>query len=278
MAVYIRLVNGVDKNSDVKVVRSKDHGQYEQHLLIRWHGTMAAAATELGGANAVVLAATTTPVKLRLVSSSANDDSGAADHLQKVSILGVTVQSLGAFVAGTEDPALTIEQVALSGVTPLSTSLYYLRAIHMYGCLWGSGGADAAGNVILTDDDVPTNTYHTIAAGANESTGCRIYVPKKYRAHLHKLLAYPTSGARTDGLLLTIGYAGWMNENNVPDNDPDFAALYYASFVSSGGPVVSMGEFGGSINAYFLPQENYLGSEETGSFELIVYLSNSDLL
>ena len=278
MAVYIRLVNGVDKNSNVVVVRSKEHGDYVQQLIIRWHGTMAAASTELGGANAVILAETTTPVILRLVSASANDDSGAADHVQKVSVIGITVESLGKYVAGLEDPCLTIEELTLNGVTPLSTTLYYLRAIHMYSSSWGSGGSDAAGNIILSDDDVPTNTYHTIAAAANESTGCKIYVPKNYRAHLQKLLAYPTSGARTDGLLLIIEYKGWMNQNNQPDNDPDFPALYYASFVAGGSPVVQMAEFGGSKDAYFQPKENWLGSEETGNFEIIVQLTNSDLL
>lgn len=146
-----------------------------------------ANATEFGGAANNALNGTTTPVILYVASSSATDHDAANGAVRAIQIIGITVANVADYVAGRELPQYSVEEVRLDaadGTTDVTTSRYYLRVIHAYACEWGTGGGashDAEGNITVSDDAVPTNTYLTIAAGDNDSNnGGLIYVHDGY--------------------------------------------------------------------------------------------------
>ena len=176
MACRVRLWNPEWQSSAIgaKELRRNDvHGRNDIYFEIAYKGTSSADATEVGAAANSVLDGTTTPVSLYVVSASASDTDGAAGHVRKVRIIGVSVASANDFISGLEDPVYSVEEVNMNGTTNVRSTRYYLRVIHMYASDWGSGDGDAAGNITC---EYPENTaLLTIAAGANESNGSVIY-------------------------------------------------------------------------------------------------------
>lgn len=107
---------------------------------------------------------------LHYVSASANDDDVAAGHVRKITTIGYTATQLKS------------EEKALDGTTRVESSEQnWTKHIHTGASDWGTGGADAAGAITITDLD-GTTTYNTISAGENESNGCTIWVPPDFHA------------------------------------------------------------------------------------------------
>jgi hypothetical protein len=87
-----------------------------------------------------------------------------------------------------------------------------MRVLHMYASAWGSGGSDAAGAITLTNS-AGAVTYHTIAAGANESEAGAIFLSTNMEAlHLSTKFSHVTQGAAGRG---TIFYYSAYNVNGL---------------------------------------------------------------
>lgn len=147
-------------------VRKDKDGNYPMAIEISI-SEIASAAAEIGTAATAAKDGTTTPFIAIAVSSSASDDSGATDHLQRIHLIGISVSSAANYILGKEDPVYSIEEIVLNGVADVNSVRYYLRVLHAYGVSWGSGGSDAAGNVTI---EAPANTaLLTMDAGDNET-------------------------------------------------------------------------------------------------------------
>lgn len=109
------------------------------------------------------------PAKVWVVSSSADDTDSATKNVRNITLVGLN-----------SDNEYTTEVVAMSGITHVQTTTTWKYIFHAYASLWGSGGSIAAGTIIIVNDDQSTTTYLTIATGANESDGSRIYIPSGY--------------------------------------------------------------------------------------------------
>lgn len=187
-----------------------------------WRGTT--EASELGGAATSVFDGTTTPQNIIVVSASASDTDGAAGHVRKVAIIGLAVKDQGAYLKGSTDPGyekpdLYVEVVNMNGTTNVTTTLYFLRLVHMYACDWGSGDDDAAGAITA---EYPENTaLLTIDAAENESSGGILYFPAdKFVFHRYLMVdQYGAPTANLDGFDLTVNYNGFENALNA---DGDF--------------------------------------------------------
>jgi len=135
----------------------------------------AAAVSQIGTAADNALDGHSAPASLYVVSSSADDTDNATKHVRAIHVIGISVSSAAAYLAGTEDPLYTVEEVRMNGTTNVRTVRYYIRVLHAYATEWGSGDADAAGNITC---ESPENTaLVTIDAASNESNSVgMIYV------------------------------------------------------------------------------------------------------
>jgi hypothetical protein len=172
--------------TNLKAIRKDDvHGRRPVFIEIFYTGTSSTNATEIGAAGDAAKDGTTTPFKVNVVSSSANDADSAAKHVRKVRIMGVSVPAMAAdstiaATTGTVNQSwangmeqYTLEEVAMNGTTDVYSQRFWIRVMGFYACEWGSGGTDAAGNITL---EAPANTaLFTIAAAANESQGGKIF-------------------------------------------------------------------------------------------------------
>lgn len=183
-----------------------------------------AAAAELGVAATAEKDGATTPFQVVVVSSDVGDIDTGAGKVRAVRVIGITVTSVALFKKG-ETPLYTIEELKMNGTTDVTSTRFYIRVIHVYACRWGSGGADAEGNITL---EAPANTaLLTIAAGTNESNGAIIYgIAGRYgRWSLMDLAQQdPTITDATDATMI-IG--AWLGENNILNQDPDADKLYF---------------------------------------------------
>ena len=189
-----------------------------------WRGTT--EASELGGAATSVFDGTTTPQQIIVVSASASDTDGAAGHVRKVAVIGLAVKSQTAYLKGSSDagyeaPQAYVEVVNMNGTTNVTTTLYFLRLVHIYACDWGSGDDDAAGNITA---EYPENTaLLTIVAGTNESSGGILYFPEARAVHHCYIMCdqYGAPTANLDGFDLTINYNGFENALNADGDYED---------------------------------------------------------
>jgi len=175
---YFRLWNPQWTNSTGdKLIRTNVHGKRRMVFEIAVNEATSAAA-EIGTAADAALDGTTTPVLIYADSGSASDIDTTGGHVRAVHVIGISVSSVGAFNSG-ETPLYSVEEIRMNGLTAVVSTRYYLRVIHAYACEWGSGDADAAGAIIITDA-TPT-TYLTIDAASNESNSSGlIYVYDGY--------------------------------------------------------------------------------------------------
>ena len=199
-----------------------------------------AAVAELSAVNSV-LNGSTTPVLLSYVSSQANDADKADGDLRAFRIIGLTTASADP----TDDLRITVEECrmhATDGTTVgQHTHRYYVRAIHAYGCAWGTTGDDAAGDIII-QNVAAAITYLTIGAGSNESDGTRIWIPSGSTVVIDEMHAVQvTKTAATRGTLHEARWTGFGL-----GADPDFATLTFTttfekptSIVRRGHPHVS---------------------------------------
>lgn len=176
-----RLWNPQWHNCTMMIPRKRDKdGQYPMCITISV-SEAASAVAEIGTAADNALNGTTTPVKVYVVSSSGDDTDSGTKHARRVHLIGLSVASATDYINGVEDAVYSVEEIALSGATDVITTRYYLRVMHMYVCDWGSGGSDAAGNIICESDADGTVTYLTIDANDNESNSSGlIYLAKDY--------------------------------------------------------------------------------------------------
>lgn len=192
-----------------------------RHFEVFWKGATQAAAEELGTAASSVLDGTTTPLQLTIDGAQANDTDAATGDARKIAIIGVSVSSIGAFNAG-EAPKLTVEVINLAGTTAVTSTRWYLRLIHGYICDWGSGGADAKGNVTI---ESPAATVgQTVAATYNESDGGTLFFASGDKVRLDIVRLTPVTYTAADGCLVTLTESGFDHTLNV---DADLAVDNY---------------------------------------------------
>ena len=182
MGARVRLYNPEWTNLTTQLgtlYRPDEYGKKAPMFEIFHKGTSSAAATEIGGAVNSAKDGTTTPFGITVVSSSAEDDDGAAGACRAIAVIGVSIPyaKITTFVESNAlvQPLYTVEEVRMNGTTDVvPVERAYLRLIHAYGIEWGStGGGNPTGNITV---ESPANTaLLTIAAAANESNGCTLY-------------------------------------------------------------------------------------------------------
>jgi hypothetical protein len=148
---------------------------------------------------------------LYVQSSSASDDSGAADHCQQVILEGFDAIT-GLYATDT---------IALSGTTAVKTAVQFKRISHLHGSKYGTGDADAAGNITVETSATANQTaLLTIAAGATESGGCRIHVPDGQYLLVEDAIIYNVTNAATGATYVTVHLTGFEDSSNItPDYD-----------------------------------------------------------
>lgn len=177
------------------------HGRTtEPYIEIFFSGTSNANATEIGAAADSAKDGTTTPFKVNVVSSSADDTDAADKDVRKVRLIGISVPVYkGVTVtatAGIVDPdwangkeAYTVEELNMNGTTDVYSQRFWIHCMGFYSSDWGSAGQDALGTIEI---ESPANvTLLTIAAGANESNGGIIYGCYGHAGRLTYLKAGP---------------------------------------------------------------------------------------
>lgn len=181
MGARVRLYNPEWTNLTTQkatLFRKDEYGKSPTMFEIFCTGTSSADATELGGAANSAKDGTTTPFGITVVSSDAGDIDAADGKVRAIAVIGVSIPyaDITKFVA---DPTkvevcYSVEEVRMNGTTDVvCTDRAYLRLIHAYAIEWGSGGADAEGNITV---ESPANTaLLTISAGSNESNASTIY-------------------------------------------------------------------------------------------------------
>jgi len=175
---YFRLWNPQWTNSTGdKYIRTNLEGKRPMTFEIAVSEATSAVA-EIGTAATAAFDGTTTPAVIYVDSSSANDTDAADKDVRAVHVIGISVSSVKGFNEG-EKPLYSVEEIRTSGTTAVISTRFYLRLLHAYAAEWGSGGAEAAGNVIITN--VTPTTYLQIDADSNESNSSGlIYVYEDY--------------------------------------------------------------------------------------------------
>lgn len=187
---------------------------------------------ELGTAATSVKDGTTTPFQITVVSSEANDTDATTGDARKVAIIGVTVSQADALALDVSNAKLTVEVVNLNGTTDVTTTRYYVRLIHAYCCDWGSGGADAKGNITI---ESPANTtLMSILATYNESNGGTLYFADGDMVrHDYTMLQPAATQAAADGMTVSLTYKGFDHTLN---QDPDMFIDYYTHLATRSAP------------------------------------------
>jgi hypothetical protein len=201
--------------------------------------------TSMSIANAI-MNGTVTPAKVFVDSSSASDDTGGTDHCQEVTVIGIVA-----------DGTPTLDRMPTNGLTGLDTGeALWRRLVHAYGSAWGSGDDDAAGNITIQDDAAGTNDYLTIAAGANESDGLKIYLGGGWRAmvEMEMNITAMEDTTKAGNISMKALYNGFEEHGT----DPDYAY-----------DILSMGRNGAAVNKRLFPGVWYVeeGGEGTIDFE-----------
>lgn len=221
-----------DTSNVLQLDRYYKDGKKRPFFEILWVGA-SQADEELGTTANSVKDGTTTPFQITVVSAQANDTDAGTGDARKVALIGVTVGSGGIYYAlgsshkDYETPKLTVEVVNLNGTTDVLTQRYYLRLIHAYVCDWGSGGADAKGDITI---ESPADTdLQTITATYNESNGCVLFFPKDYSVKLDMVRIHPqdNSVAAADGIMLQLDEYAF---ENTLYTDPDIPTDSYVAF------------------------------------------------
>lgn len=169
------------------------------------------AATELITNFTTEFDGTTTPVEIGVVSSDAGDDTGAGDHVQQVTVFGVD-----------ENDAYTTDDIATNGVAIVDGTVKWKRLISAWASSWGSGGADAAGNITIVTKTTGAATYMTIAAGSNETVSARFWIASGYSARIirAKMSLYANVAAGSD-IDTKAASLLWPLFTDGTDTDPD---------------------------------------------------------
>ena len=106
------------------------------YIEIMYNGTCSANATEIGAAADSAKDGTTTPFKLVIVSSSADDTDNAAKDVRAVRVIGISVPGNGATIAaatGFVDPdwankqVYSIEEIKMNGTTDVYSTRFWIN-------------------------------------------------------------------------------------------------------------------------------------------------------
>jgi len=125
---------------------------------------------------------------------------------------------------------LVSEAIVMTGTTGKTSVNTYTRLIHAY----LSAGNDAVGTIYVQDDAGGTTKYLTIAAGATESDGCKIYLSNANQFCIHQIDIVPTV---LGGISRTIkARAICQGVEGIATGDNDFCDV--VSSASTDGPTI----------------------------------------
>jgi len=245
---------------------------------IHWQGTTQ-AGEELGTAAASVKDGTATAFQVVVVSDDNTEDKRAvaAGSVHSVCILGISVSSATAYSTSGEKPLVTAEVVRMLGTTDATSTRFYLWVDHAYACEWGTGGADAKGNITI---EAPANTtLLTIAATYNETDGGVWHFPPNRRLYTHSVRIESTDAlAAGAGVAVTNTCTSF---DQVLNTDPDLDVDTYA-MVAGGGdyreyhPINPLGRYT-TVASKCLWSEALVVGAEPISIETIQYIDRGEL-
>ena len=139
---------------------------------------------------------TATAVLIEWLSGNDLDAGEAADHVQQFMTIGIDEN----------DNLVTREEDmhATAGTTVVASTNYYKNLFHAYSSDWGTGDADAAGQIDIRKID---NTVHiSIPAGDNESNGSGFRVPDGHACMLYKSNLWRKAITLDEGVVIRIIY------------------------------------------------------------------------
>jgi hypothetical protein len=206
---------------------------YDPYLLsIRMAGTTGGTTPAEIDAPDNVFDGTTTAAKVWVVSASANDNDIAAGHCREVKIIGIRdiVKSDPYGTSLGSQQVVSQEVISMAGVTPVESEYAWRRIFHFSCYSYGTGGADAAGEIVLTDDAAGTTTYHTIDAGATEGNGAAIWFPLNQKGVIingHAAMTTMT-GVTTNNVILRKQYSSELTNQTDEDLAHDDLVAYWS--------------------------------------------------
>jgi hypothetical protein len=155
-----------------------------------------------------------------VASDHADDTDNAVKAVRAVTVLGVTASGLEKDV------------IRMAGLTAVAGVKLFYRVFHFYASEWGSGGSDAAGNIILSSAD-PAGAHDDclrIAAAANESEGAAFWVPTDYLIAFDMFELVPiTSASALESIQMQIKYTYCDGDTDDPELNYDMIESNYAS-------------------------------------------------
>lgn len=138
----------------------------------------------------------TTAALIEWLSGSDNDNLTAGGHLQQFVTIGID--------ANDEIVAREENMHATAGTTVVESTTYYKNVFHAYGSDWGTGDADAAGQIDIRKLD--NTIYISIPAGDNESNGSGFRVPDDHSCLLYKSKLWRKAVSVDEGVIIRIIY------------------------------------------------------------------------
>lgn len=238
-------------------LKNRNFGRTCYKFVLTYAGTFSNGYTAISAANEV-FNGTSTAAKLWVVSNDAKD-TVAGVGAQKVTLIGI--DSTGAFAT---------EEVSMAGATDVQTTTTWQRVLHMFVSQVGSEN-DAAGTIILEDDNLATHTYLTIAAGNNDSDGCIIYIPANYAAQITECILHTTAiTAASRGCSVDATYAGFDNET--ADENLNYEIWSTGNAGWGAFPHASPIKQNAAGEATISFRESYLGGAENGWVRWTIYI------
>ena len=211
----------------------QDVNKRHQHLYeITWKGATQ-AGEELGTPATSVKDGTTTPFQVTVTSSHADDTNAADKDVRAVALIGITTNSIAGYQAWNDNgvstragqdgkPLSTVEVVLMNGVADVLATRYFLWLDGLYAVNWGSGGANAAGNITA---ESPANTnLIVLLAGQNEGEGGVWHFPPDHYVTTQHIHITPTEVfAATTGVVVQSEFTAFDRATNTgPDLDIDY--------------------------------------------------------
>lgn len=261
---------GLLPNSLKQDIDGKHHASYT----ITWTGTTQ-AGEELGTAPDSAKDGTVTPYQITVVSSQATDIDTDVGKVRAVALIGITTVSLAAYAQWLLDPTTvagyagrpqsTVEVVLMNGTTDVLSTRWFIWTDHAYAVNWGSGGADAEGDITI---ESPANTdLLTIKATYNESNGGRWHFVPDKQVRIHHVHISPGEAfAAATGVILK---ATWTKDENVMNSDPDLNVDYFIYLT----PSLSAQYHKDHISRYTTLSSQCLWSETTVTAAKIQYIN-----
>lgn len=190
-----------------------------------FNGACTDAAAELVSGYTAELDGTVTSIDVHMVSADALDKNAAAGAVRSVNILGIDAD-----MTGFELETLACD--ATAGTTSVDTTATYSRVLQAWSNAWGSGGADAEGNITIKDAE-GGNVNMTIAAASNETTSTRVFIPVGWRAKILDADIHPSNAVAAN--VPGGGVRVHAVVNDYVDTDRDVKKYITARMATGGG-------------------------------------------